>query len=153
MRKLFFILCLSISPVLIFAQENADNQVYSMAVDLKLQDGNSAEDASSHKAQHQIVLGRPVTLTIKGVNFKAAVSFTLYNLQNENLALFTQSTISFINKGRWQMLSTVKSIPIKTDEKVLFFPMGVHKNGEKSNYNCMLEMEVSKYQQQPVSQE
>ena len=51
------------------------------------------------------------------------------------------------------MMSTVKSIPITAGEKVLFFPLGVLNDGEKSGYNCMLEMEVSKYQQQPVSQE
>ena len=106
MRKLFFIFCFFVSPILISAQdspapageninvESSDSQMFNMAIDLKIQDGTTA-----------------------------------------------------------QMLSTVKSIPIKAGEKVLFFPMGVLNDGEKSGYNCMLEMEVSKYQQQPVSQE
>ena len=165
MRKFFFIFCFFVSPVLIFAQEgavpsnetinveSADSQVFNMSIDLKVQDGASAEVVSDHKAHHQTVSGRPVTLNINGGNFKAAVRFTVYNVNADNLLLLTQSTIYFIKEGQRRMLSAVKSIPIKAGEKVLFFPMGVLKDGEKSNYNCMLEMEVSKYQQQPVSQE
>ena len=165
MRKLFFIFCFFVSPILISAQdspapageninvESSDSQMFNMAIDLKIQDGTTAPVVSDHKAQHKVVSGRPVTLNINGGNFKAAVRFTLYNRNADNLLLLAQSTIAFIKDGHRQMLSTVKSIPIKAGEKVLFFPMGVLNDGEKSGYNCMLEMEVSKYQQQPVSQE
>ena len=165
MRKLFFIFCFFVSPILISAQdspapageninvESSDSQMFNMAIDLKIQDGTTAQVVSDHKAQHKVVSGRPVTLNINGGIFKAAVRFTLYNRNADNLLLLAQSTIAFIKDGHRQMLSTVKSIPIKAGEKVLFFPMGVLNDGEKSGYNCMLEMEVSKYQQQPVSQE
>ena len=165
MRKLFLLICFLASPLLIFAQENqapsnetinlesSDNQIFNMNIDLKIQDGTSAQVVSDHRAKHQTVSGRPVTLNINGGNFKAAVRFTVYNKKDDNLLLLTQSTIFFIKDGHRKMLSTVKSIPIKAGEKVLFFPMGVLNDGEKSGYNCMLEMEVSKYQQQPVSLE
>ena len=165
MRKLFFAFCFFISPLMIFAQEGAapsgeainvdstDSQVFNMNIDLKVQDGTSAQVVSDHKAHHQTVSGRPVTLNINGGNFKAAVRFTVYNMNADNLLLLTQSTIFFIKDGQRRMLSTVKSIPIKAGEKVLFFPMGVLNDGEKSGYNCMLEMEVSRYHQQPVLQE
>ncbi|MBO7094352.1 MAG: hypothetical protein J6W33_05570, partial [Spirochaetia bacterium] len=113
----------------------------------------TARVVSDHKAQHKAGSGRPVVLNINGGNFKAAVRFTVYNMNGDNLMLLTQSTIYFMNEGRRQMISTAKSIPIKAGEKILFFPMGVLNDGEKSGYNCMLEMVVSKYQQQPVSQE
>ena len=165
MRKLFFVFCFFISPLMIFAQEGAvptgeainidstDSQVFNMDIDLKVQDGTSAQVVSDHKAHHQTVSGRPVSLNINGGNFKAAVRFTVYNINADNLLLLTQSTIFFIKDGQRRMLSTVKSIPIKAGEKVLFFPMGVLKDGDKSNFNCVLEMEVSKYQPQPVSLE
>lgn len=166
MRKLFFVFLFIASPLMIFSQENpapsaetinvesADSQVYNMAIDLKIQDGTTAQVVSDHKAQHQTVTGRPVVLNINGGNFKAAVRFTLYQRAADNLVLLTQSTIAFISDGHRQMRSIAKSIPIKAGEKILFFPMGVLNDGEKSGYNCMLEMLVSKYQQQqPVSQE
>ena len=165
MRKLFFIFCFFASPLLIFAQESpapegktinvesTDNQVFNMAIDLKIQDGVSAQVVSDHKAVHQTVSGRPVTLNIKGGNFRAAVRFTLYQLDADNLMLLTQSSIAFITEGHRQMRSIAKSIPIKAGEKILFFPMGVLNDGEKSGYNCKLEMLVSKYQPQPVSLE
>ncbi len=154
MRKFFFIFCFFLVPLLISAQDSVDipetsddNQLFNMNIDLKIQDGVTAQVVSDHKAQHLTVSGRPVTLNIKGGNFKAAVRLTLYHMQNDNLLLLTQSTIFFINEGRRQMLSTAKSIPIKTGEKVLFFPLGVLNNSEKSGYNCMLEMDVSRYQE------
>ena len=153
MRKLFFIFCFFISPLLIFAQENSDSQVYNMDIDLMIQDGSSAQVVSDHKAQHQTVSGRPVTLNINGGNFKAAVRFTVYPIQADNLLLLAQSIIVFMKEGHRRMLSSAKSIPIKAGEKVLFFPMGVLNDGDKSGYNCKLEMEISKYQNQPVVQE
>ena len=165
MRKLYVIFCFCVSPILISAQdspapageninvESSDSQMFNMAIDLKIQDGTTAEVVSDHKAHHKVLSGRPVVLNINGGNFKAAVRFTLYNRNADNLLLLAQSTIAFIKDGHRQMLSTVKSIPMKAGEKVLFFPMGVLNDGEKSGYNCMLEMEGSKYQQQPVSQE
>ena len=166
MRKLFFIFCFFVSPILIFAQESqaqtseainaesTDAQVFNMSIDLKIQDGVSAQEVSFHKAQHQTVTGRPVILNIKGDNFRGAVRFTLYNQHADNLMLLAQSTVAYITEGRRQVLSFAKSIPIKAGEKILFFPMGVLKNGENSGYSCKLEMEVSKYQQQqPGTQE
>ena len=153
MRKLFFVFCFFISPLLIFAQENSDSQVYNMDIDLMIQDGSSAQVVSDHKAQHQTVSGRPVTLNINGGNFKAAVRFTVYPIQADNLLLLAQSTIVFMKEGHRRMLSSAKSIPIKAGEKVLFFPMGVLNDGDKTGYNCKLEMEISKYQNQPVVQE
>ena len=163
MRKLFFAFCFFVSPLLVFAQESpasetlnvesSDSQVFNMSIDLKIRDGITAQVVSDHKAHHQTVTGRPVVLNINGGNFKAAIRFTLYQMNDDNLTLLTQSTIAFISDGRRQMRSIAKSIPIKAGEKILFFPMGVLNDGEKSGYNCMLEMLVSKYQQQPVSQE
>lgn len=165
MRKLFLLFSFFVSPLLIFAQEapalageninveSSDSQMFNMDIDLKIQDGTTAEVVSDHKAHHKVLSGRPVVLNINGGNFKAAVRFTLYNKNSDNMVLLAQSTIAFIKDGHRQMMSTVKSIPITAGEKVLFFPLGVLNDGEKSGYNCMLEMEVSKYQQQPVSQE
>ena len=108
MRKLFFVFLFLASPLMIFSQENpapsaetinvesADSQVYNMAIDLKIQDGTTAQVVSDHKAQHQTVTGRPVVLNINGGNFKAAVRFTLYQRAADNLVLLTQSTIAFL---------------------------------------------------------
>ena len=160
MRRLFFAFCLMLSPLLGYAQETQtlpevsdDSQLFNLSIDLKVQDGTSEKLVSDHKVQHLTVSGKPVTLNIKGGNFKAAVRLTLYRMQDDNLLLLTQSSIFFINEGRRQMLSTAQSIPVKAGEKVLFFPLGVLNDGNKSGYNCMLEMNISKYQQQPVSQE
>ena len=153
MRKFFFAFFLLVSSFL-FAQENIDSQVFNMSIDLKVQDGTSSKVVSDHKAQHHAVTGRPVILNINGGNFKASVRFTLYRMSRpEDLMLLTQSSIYFMKDGQRRMLSTAKSIPVKLGEKVLFFPLGVLNNGEKSDYNCVLEMEITKHQQQPASQE
>ena len=163
MKRLFFAFYFFVFPLLIFAQEtpdaggnldikNSDSQIYNMSIDLKIQDGASAQVVSDHKAQHQTVSGRPVTLNINGGNFKAAVRFFVYPIIADNLMLVAQSTIVFMKEGHQRLLSSAKSIPIKAGEKVLFFPMGAFNDGEKSGYKCKLEMEISKYQQ-PGTQE
>ncbi len=165
MRKLFFAFCFFLSPLLLSAQEvsepadeginveSSDNQMYTMSIDLKVKDGLSEKVVTDRQVQHLAVSGKPVTLKITGGNFKAAVRFTLYQKAEDTLLLLTQSTIFMINEGRKQMFSAVKSVPIKTGEKVLFFPLGVLPAADKAGYNCMLEMDINKYHQQPVSQE
>ena len=88
-----------------------------------------------------------------GDNLKAAVRLTLYQKTEDTLLLLTQSTILMVREGRRQMFSAVKSMPVKIGEKVLFFPLGVLPGTENTGYNCMLEMNISKYQQKPVSQD
>lgn len=165
MRKLFVLFCLFISPVFISAQEqpvpnnetidveSADNQMYSMSIDLKVKEGDTEKEVLDKPMQHLAVSGKPVVLKITGGNFKAAVRLTLYQKAEDTLVLLTQSTISMFSEGKRRVLSTAKSMPIKTGEKVLFFPLGVIPDAEKTGYNCMLEMDISKYQQKPVSQE
>ena len=165
MRKLLAAFCLFLSPLLISAQEQpapanetidvevTDSQIYNMSIDLKIKEGDIEKEILNGPVQHLAVSGKPVTLKISGSNFKAAVRFTLYQQAEDTLLLLTQSTIFMLKEGKKQMLSAVKSMPIKTGEKVLFFPLGVFPKAETTGYNCMLEMDVSKYQPRPVSQE
>lgn len=164
MRKLFFVFCFFISPLLISAQESpapadevidvetSDSQKFNMSIDLKVKDGTE-QVVSDQQVQHLAVSGKPVTLKITGGNFKAAVRLTLYHIAEEKLLLLTQSSIALLQEGKRQVLSAVKAMPIKEGEKVLFFPLGFIPNAEKTGYNCMLEMDISKYQERPVSQE
>ena len=168
MKKLFFIFCFFLSPILMFAQEESapadeivnvegtDAQMFNMSIDLKINDGVTAKTVASKPVQQLTELGKPVTLKISsGENLKAAVQFTLYESKNakDTLVLYAQSRIVMIKEGKKQMLSAVKSMHIKTGEKVLFFPLGFMQNTEKSGYNCMLELDVTKYQQKTVSQD
>ena len=165
MKKLFVFFCLFFSPFLISAQEqpapaddtinveSTDSQKFNMSIDLKVKDGDIEKKILDNPVQHLAVSGKPVTLKITGSNFKAAVRLTLYQTAGDTLQLLAQSSISLIKEGKKQVLSAVRSMPIKAGEKVLFFPLGVLPNAEKTGYNCMLEMDVSKYQPRPVSQE
>lgn len=165
MRKIFVAFCLFLSPLLISAQEqpapadvtidmeNIDSQIYNMSIDLKIKEGDVEKEVLNGPVHQLAVSGKPVTLKISGNNFKAAVRFTLYQQTEDTLLLLTQSTIFLLDEGKKKMLSAVKSMPIKTGEKVLFFPLGVFPKAETTGYNCMLEMDVSKYQPRPVSQE
>ena len=165
MKKLFVFFCLFFSPFLISAQEqlapaddtinveSTDSQKFNMSIDLKVKDGDIEKKILDNPVQHLAVSGKPVTLKITGSNFKAAVRLTLYQTAGDTLQLLAQSSISLIKEGKKQVLSAVRSMPIKAGEKVLFFPLGVLPNAEKTGYNCMLEMDVSKYQEKPVSQE
>ena len=166
MRKLFFIFCFFLSPLLIPAQESApaadevidvessDSQMFNLSVALKIKDGVTEKVVSEKPVQHLATSGKPVILKITaGDNLKAAVRLTLYQKTEDTLLLLTQSTILMVREGRRQMFSAVKSMPVKIGEKVLFFPLGVLPGTENTGYNCMLEMNISKYQQKPVSQD
>lgn len=166
MRKLFLAFCFFLTPLLMFAQdgnapsdeiinvESSDTQMFNLSINLKINDGVTERFVSDKPVQHLAVSGKPVILKItSGENLKAAVRFTLYEQAEDTLLLLTQSTIMMIKEGKKQMFSAVKSMPIKTGEKVLFFPMGFMPKSEKSGYNCMLELDVTKYQQKTVSQD
>ena len=166
MRKLFYLFCLFLFPLLISAQENdpasdevinvenSDSQMFNLSIGLKIKDGVTEQVVSEKPVKHLAMSGKPVILKITaGDNLKAAVRLTLYQKAEDTLLLLTQSTILMIREGKRQMFSAVKSMPVKIGEKVLFFPLGVLPGSEHTDYNCMLEMDISKYQQQPVSQE
>ena len=166
MRKLFFVFCFFLSPLLMSAQEsvpasdevidveNSDSQMFNLSIGLKIKDGVTEQVVSQKPVQHLAMSGKPVILKItSGDNLKAAVRLTLYQKAEDTLLLLTQSTILMVKEGKRQMFSAVKSMPVRIGEKVLFFPLGVLPGADNTGYNCMLEMDISKYQQKPVSQE
>ena len=134
--------------------ESSENQMFNLSINLKVNDGVTEKVVSDKPVQHLTVSGKPVILKItSGENLKAAVRLTVYQKAEDSLVLLAQSTIMMVKEGKRQMLSAVKSMPIKMGEKVLFFPLGVSHDANKTGYNCMLEMDVTKYQQKTVSQD
>ena len=134
--------------------ENSDSQMFNLSIGLKIKDGVTEQVVSQKPVQHLAMSGKPVILKItSGDNLKAAVRLTLYQKAEDTLLLLTQSTILMVKEGKRQMFSAVKSMPVRIGEKVLFFPLGVLPGADNTGYNCMLEMDISKYQQKPVSQE
>lgn len=104
-------------------------------------------------ATYITISGRTVTVPLKGSNIVVLVHITPYKEdENGDLLLVAQGQVWYTPEGSQEVkyLSTLKSIPLRLGEKLLFFPLGTASEpaelslGEASDRNdsMMIELQV-----------
>ncbi|MDR3199819.1 MAG: hypothetical protein LBT68_00040 [Spirochaetales bacterium] len=90
------------------------------------------------------VSGRSVSVKLMGKNIIVLADFTPYVDEDDSIVLVArgQVWISSPTDEPLQYLSTLKSIPVRMGERVLFFPLGVKSLGAASDHTYNIELEI-----------
>jgi hypothetical protein len=90
------------------------------------------------------VSGRSVSVKLMGKNIVVLADFTPYVDEENSVVLVArgQVWISSPDDRPLQYLSTLKNIPVRMGERVLFFPLGVKSLGATSNNTYDIELEI-----------
>lgn len=93
------------------------------------------------------ISGRAVSIRLSGDNVLVLADITPYMNADGSLLLVAQGEvyISSSDDGGVKYYSTMKSVPIESGEKVIFFPLGVAFDSDKNVYTIELEIEVLPY--------
>jgi hypothetical protein len=98
------------------------------------------------ESSKRTVPGRSVSVKLVGENIVILADFTPYVDSDASLVLVAQGHVWISPRAGEPLkyLSTLKSIPVRMGEKVLFFPLGVKSLEATSDttYNIELEIEV-----------
>ena len=129
-RMIFVFLTIS---TFAFAQSSDDEKVYPVVEELyeievllSLEQSNQLSIWYSKRSE-ETYLGQPVNVQIYGSNLRIDASFTPYKMKNEGLILVAQGQIWLSSNSNHpaQYVSTYRSMPISSGEKIFFYPLGI----------------------------
>lgn len=93
------------------------------------------------------ISGKAVSLKLSGDNVLILADITPYMNVDGTLLLVAQGEVYITSSpdGGVKYYSTMKSVPVKAGEKVIFFPLGVAFDADENVYTIEVEIEVLPY--------
>lgn len=124
-------------------------KVLSVSIELKLLDGNR-EISWDAESSHITVVGRSVNVRLVAEELIIDAYITPFGSVDSNLVLVANGEIWFSEKEsdngiRYE--SFIKSLPVKKDEKVIFFPLGVAVDSDTNIYTLQMEISIQPYEE------
>lgn len=108
------------------------------------EEGKSVWNADSRRLT---VSGRSVTVTMEGENIEINAQIIPFINEDNTILLVARGEV-WIGTGseeEREYYSTMKSLPVKAGESVMFFPVGVAVDTKKNVYNIEMEIKVTPY--------
>jgi hypothetical protein len=101
------------------------------------------------------ISGKTVHIRLKGEDILVHANLTPYSENGQSILLVAQGQVWINAPGSDEVTykSTVKSLPIRSGEKVLFYPLGVSSPEESDFFTIELEIEINHYIKQSSDQE
>jgi hypothetical protein len=124
-------------------------KVLSVSIELKLLD-NNREISWDAESQHATVMGRSVNLRLVAEELIIEAYITPFGDFKRNLVLVANGEIWFSDRENSNSIryeSFIKSLPMKPDEKVIFFPLGVAVDSETNIYTLQMEISIEPYEE------
>jgi len=125
------------------------DKVLSVHIELSLLDSNQ-EISWDAQIRHVTVVGRSVNVRLVGEEMVIDAYITPFGDFEENLVLVANGEIWFSDqesKDSIRYESFIKSLPVKIDEKVVFFPLGVAVDSGTNIYTLRMEIIIQPYKE------
>lgn len=129
--------------------EYIGGKVLSVSIELKLLD-NNREISWDAESQHVTVVGRSVNVRLVAEELIIEAYITPFGDFQRNLVLVANGEIWFSDSENGNGIryeSFIKSLPVKPDEKVIFFPLGVAVDSETNIYTLQMEISIQPYEE------
>ena len=123
-------------------------KVLSVSIELKLLDSNR-ELSWDAESSHVTVVGRSVNVRLVAEELIIDAYITPFGDFASNLVLVANGEIWFSEQegeNRIRYESFIKSLPVKPDEKVIFFPLGVAVDSDTNIYTLQMEINIQPYE-------
>jgi hypothetical protein len=129
--------------------EFISDKALSVQIRLRLLDKDK-EITWDAESAHITVVGRAVNIRLVASDVIIDSYITPFGDLGENLVLVANGEIWYTNPGvekgiRYE--SFIKSLPVKTGEKVIFFPLGVAVDSDTNIYTIQLEIDIRPYKE------
>ncbi len=131
--------------------ENILDFIKSDAVTVDIQariTGEAGENVWNTRSRQLTVSGRSVSISLDGDNIRV-VAHIIPFLNDDNSILLVAKGEVWINREvseEMEYYSTMKSLPIRAGESIMFFPIGVAVDVDKNVYSIEMEIRVSPYE-------
>jgi hypothetical protein len=125
------------------------DKALSVQIRLRLLDKDE-EITWDAESTHITVVGRAVNVRLVASDVIIDSYITPFGDLDENLVLVANGEIWYTNPGDKegiQYRSFIKSLPVKSGEKVIFFPLGVAVDSESNIYTIQLEIDIKPYKE------
>lgn len=158
MRKYFLLILLFfLFPLFFVPAQNTDEDFYqalneAFAVNITSRVYNVEDELVwDFETTKVTFLGRAVTIRINGNNLTVMAHLTPYREEGDDYLLVAQGQVWIATDGEEgvKYLSTVKSIPIKLGERIIFLPLGV--DYRKEAFTIELDVQLAAYSSEDAS--
>ncbi|MBN1686310.1 MAG: hypothetical protein JW852_06620 [Spirochaetales bacterium] len=125
------------------------DRVLSVHIELKLLDSNQ-EITWDAESRHVTVVGRSVNVRLVAEELIIDAYITPFGDAAENLVLVANGEIWLSDRQSGDGIryeSFIKSLPVKPEETVIFFPLGVAVDSEANIYTIQMEINVKPYKE------
>jgi hypothetical protein len=129
--------------------EFISDKALSVQIRLRLLDKDK-EITWDAESAHITVVGRAVNIRLVASDVIIDSYITPFGELGENLVLVANGEIWYTNPGLEKGIryeSFIKSLPVKTGEKVIFFPLGVAVDSDANIYTIQLEIDIRPYKE------
>ncbi|MFP4179037.1 MAG: hypothetical protein ACLFNZ_00865 [Spirochaetaceae bacterium] len=109
--------------------------------------GEEGESVWNAESRRLTVSGRSVTVTMEGDNIEIHAQIIPFINQDNTILLVAKGEV-WIGSGtkeEKEYYSTMKSLPVKAGESIMFFPVGVAVDTDKNVYSIEMEIKVTPY--------
>jgi hypothetical protein len=110
--------------------------------------GEEGQNVWNTESRRLTVSGRSVTVSLDGDNIRV-VAHIIPFLNDDNSILLVAKGEVWIHSDtdeETEYYSTMKSLPVKAGESIMFFPVGVAVDVDKNVYSIEMEIRVSPYE-------
>lgn len=158
MKRLFILLFLVLPGIsLVYADgmskeelgevlKHLQGKTVSVDINVRIidEEGESVWNAESRRLT---VSGRSVTVTMEGDNIEIHAQIIPFINQDNTILLVAKGEvwIGAGTKEEKEYYSTMKSLPVKAGESIMFFPVGVAVDTDKNVYSIEMEIKVTPY--------
>jgi hypothetical protein len=153
MRKIILILILCLGLCLHAFAEDVDDllrlleqNIYDVHIKARVVDQGNVS-VWNMDISKLTISGKTVNVKLNGNNIVVYANITPYKEDNDSILLVAQGQVWIKSKESNEVTysSTIKSMPITTGEKVLFYPLGVTSSDDPNFFIIELEIQVLPY--------
>ncbi len=157
MRKTILIIIIMFFPQASIISESLEDstlkflQNKTLAVNISTRVIQKNQETLWHMESSKLTIsGRAVKVQLKGDNVLIFARITPFSLEDGTILLIAQGEVWLSSKQNegLEYYTTLKSLPVKAGEKVLFFPLGVVVDSKSNVYTIELEIQVLPYIEQ-----
>ncbi len=158
---LFFLLC-AIGTGYLAAQDNGNGisreelehvldylQKEAVSVDITARiTGEKGRNVWDTESRRLTVSGRSVTVSLDGDNIRVVAHIIPFLNEDNSILLVAKGEVWIHSDSQedTKYYSTMKSLPVKAGESIMFFPVGVAVDVDKNVYTIEMEIRVSPYE-------
>ncbi|MFO7850143.1 MAG: hypothetical protein R6V67_09310 [Spirochaetia bacterium] len=120
----------------------------SISVDISVRiTGEEGESIWNADSRRLTVSGRSVTVSMEGENIEIDAQIIPFINRDNTILLVAKGEVwvDTEEKEDKEYYSTMKSLPVKAGESIMFFPVGVAVDNDKNVYTIEMEIKVTPY--------